>query len=186
MEALRHVLTAALLGLVLRWLWKSSTIEKAREESGRTVFPPTRAMRIVMPLIAILFTAMVVFSSVFLREPRNWWVPYFFLVFALLPILAYPPVLTIEVDGIASRAWFGKETRIRWEDVASLHYNTGNNQFTVRGKDGSKITHGGFNADGELFRQEIQKRTRLPLKVAQPGVLKAQVIEVPYDETVVK
>src|SRR5262249_30753056 len=179
MDALRHVLTAAVLALVLRWLWRSSTIEKAREESGRTVFPPTRAMRIVMPLIAILFTAMVVFASVFLREPRNWWVPYFFLAFALLPILAYPPVLTIEVDGVASRAWFGKEKKIRWEDIASLHYNTSNKQFTVRAADGRKITHGGYNADADLFRHEIQKRTRLPMKLARPGLVKVETIEVP-------
>jgi Bacterial PH domain len=182
MDALRHVLTAAVLALVLRWLWKSSSIEKAREESGRKIFPPTRAIRIVMPLTAVLFTAMVILSSMFLREPRNWWVPYFFLGFALLPIFAYPPVLTIEVDGVASRAWFGREKKIRWEEIASLHYNTGNKQFTVRASDGRKITHGGFNADANLFRQEIQRRTRLPLKVAQPGVLKAQTVEVPYQE----
>jgi len=183
MEALRHVLTAALLAIVLRWLWKASTTEKARAESGRTIFPPTRAIRIVMPFTAMLFAAMVVFSSIFLREPRNWWVPYFFLAFALLPIVAYPPVLTIEVDGVASRTWFGREKKIRWEDVDSLHYNTGNKQFTVRSKDGRKITHGGYNADSALFRREIQKRTRLPLKIAQPGIVKAQVIEVPYVES---
>ena len=140
-------------------------------------------MRIVMPMIAILFAAMVVLSAIFLRELRNWWVPYLFLAFAVLPIFAYPPVLTIEIDSITCRTWFGAENKIRWEDIASLHYNIGNNQFTVRSKDGRKITHAGFNADGELFRQEIQKRTRLPLKVAQPGLVKAQVIEVPYEET---
>src|SRR5262249_50193054 len=86
MDPLKHLLTAALLVLVLRWLWKSSNIETAREESGRKIFPPTRAIRILMPLIGILFTAMVVFSSIALREPRNWWVPYLFLAFALLPI----------------------------------------------------------------------------------------------------
>jgi len=44
----------------------------------------------------------------------------------------YPPVLTIEVDGIGSRTWFGSEKKIHWEDIASLHYNTGNNQVSVR------------------------------------------------------
>jgi len=186
MEALRHILTAALLALVLRWIWKASTIEKAREESGRKIFPPTKAMRIVMPLCGILFAALVVLSAIFLREPRNWWVPYLFLAFALLPLFAYPPVLTIEVDGLTSHTWFGSEKKIRWEEIASLHYNTGNNQFTVRAKDGRKITHAGFNADADLFRQEIQGRTRLPLKVAQPGLVKAQIVEVPYEETPVE
>jgi len=182
MDALRHVLTAVVLALVLRWLWKSSRMEKAREESGRKIFPPTRAIRIVMLLGGVLFIAMAVFSVIFLREPRNWWVPYFFLAFALLPVLAYPPVLTIEVDGVASRAWFGKEKKIRWEDIASLQYNTSNKQFTVRATDGRKITHGGYNADADFFRQEIQRRTRLPLKVARPGLVKMETVEVPYEE----
>ena len=182
MDVLRHVLTAALLALVLRWLWKSSRMEKAREESGRKIFPPTRAIRIVMPLSAILFVTMVVFSLIFVREPRNWWVPYFFLAFALLPVLAYPPVLTIELDGVGSRTWFGKEKKIRWEDIASLHYNTNNKQFMVRAADGRKITHASFNADADVFRQEIQRRTRLPLKVARPGIVKVETIEVPFED----
>src|SRR5215472_15477940 len=177
MEALRHVLTAGVLALVLRWLWKASITEKAREESGRTIFPPTRAVRILMPVVGILFVTLAVLSAIALREPRNWWVPYFFLSFVLLALFGYPPILTIEVDGVSSRTWFGREKKIRWEDVDSLHYNTGNKQFTVRSKDGRKITHGGYNADSALFRREIQKRTRLPLKIAQPGIVKAQVIE---------
>lgn len=182
MSVLRHVLTAALLALVLRWLWKASTTEKAREESGRTIFPPTRAIRIVMPLVGILFVSLAAASAIALREPRNWWVPYFFLSFVLPALFGYPPLLTIEVDGVTSRAWFGSEKKIRWEDIASLHYNTGNKQFTVRATDGRKITHGGFNADAGLFRQEIQKRTRLPMKVSYPGIVKARVIEFAYEE----
>jgi hypothetical protein len=182
MNVLRHVLTAAILALVLRWLWRASTSEKAREESGRTIFPPTRAIRILMPMVGILFVSLAVMSAIVLREPRNWWVPYFFLSFVLPALFGYPPLLTIEVDGVTSRPWFGSEKKIRWEDIASLHYNTGNKQFTVRAADGRKITHGGFNADGPLFRTEIQRRTRLPLKVAQPGMVKAQIMEVPYEE----
>lgn len=182
MGALRHVLTAALLALVLRWLWKASTTEKAREESGRTIFPPTRAIRILLPAVGILFVTLAVLSAVALREPRNWWVPYFFLSFVLLALFGYPPLLTIEVDGVTSRAWFGSEKKIRWEDIASLHYNTGNKQFTVRATDARKITHAGHNADAELFRQEIQRRTRLPLRVSYPGIIKARVIEFAYEE----
>jgi hypothetical protein len=94
----------------------------------------------------------------------------------------YPPVLTIEVDGIGSRTWFGSEKKIRWEDIASLHYNTGNNQVSVRDNSSRKITHGGFNVDGEMFLNEIRERTRLPLKIAQPGTWKTETIEVPYEE----
>jgi hypothetical protein len=54
--------------------------------------------------------------------------------------------LSIEVDGIGSRSWLGREKKIRWEDVASLRYNTGNRLFTICAKNGCKITHAGFNA----------------------------------------
>jgi len=94
----------------------------------------------------------------------------------------YPPVLTIEVEGIGSHTWFGSEKKIRWEDVASLHYNTGNNQFSVRDNRGRKITHGGFNVDGAMFLNEIRERTRLPLKIARPGTWKTETFEVPYEE----
>jgi hypothetical protein len=94
----------------------------------------------------------------------------------------YPPVLTIEMDEIGSRAWFGSEKKIRWEDIASLHYNRENNQFSVRDNSGRKITHGGFNADGEMFLHEIRERTRLPLKIARPGTWKTETIDVPYED----
>src|SRR5689334_22956418 len=103
MNALRHVVTAALLALVLRWVWKASNIEKAREESGRTIFPPTRAIQIVMPVVGIVFVSLAALSAIALREPRNWWVPYFFLSFVALALFGYPPLLAIEVDGVTSR-----------------------------------------------------------------------------------
>ena len=86
------------------------------------------------------------------------------------------------MDGIGSRSWLGREKKIRWEDVTSLRYNTGNRQFTVCANDGRKITHAGFNAEPGLFQNEIQKRTRLPMKLTRPGTWKAETIEVPYEE----
>jgi len=105
-----------------------------------------------------------------------------FLGFVVLFLFAYPPVLSIEVDGIGSRSWFGREKKIAWQDVASLHFNAGNRQFTVRANDGRKITHAGFNADPGLFQAEIQRRTRLPIKITKPGTWKSEAFEVPYEE----
>jgi len=121
-------------------------------------------------------------SVVVLRKPNQWWVPFLFMAFLAMVPFMYPPVLTIDVDGVTSRTWYGSEKKIRWEDIASLHYNTGNKQFSVRSNDNRKITHAGYNADPDGFLQEIQRRTRLPLKVAQPGVWKSETVEVPYEE----
>ena len=108
--------------------------------------------------------------------------PYLFLGFLALTLCIYPPVLSIEVDGVGSRSWLGGEKKIRWEDIASLRYNTGNKLFTVCANDGRKITHAGFNAEPGLFQHEIQQRTRLGIKVTQPGTWKAETFEVPYEE----
>jgi hypothetical protein len=139
-------------------------------------------MRILTLFGGVLFTILFVWSRLSLRQAAEWWVSYLFLGFLALDLLAYPPVLSVEVDGIGSRSWFGRETKIRWEDVATLHFNTGNRQFTVRANDGRQITHAGFNADPGLFQAEVHKRTRLPMKITQPGTWKSETFEVPYEE----
>jgi hypothetical protein len=182
MGALRHLLTAAVLAVVFRWLWNSSAIEQSKLEAGRQLFPPTRAMRILTLCGGVVFTTLFVWSRLALRQPAEWWVSYLFLGFLALFLLVYPPVLSIEVDGIGSRSWFGREKKIRWEDVASLHFNTGSRQFTVRASDGRQITHAGFNADPGLFQDEVHRRTRLPMKITRPGTWKSETFEVPYEE----
>jgi len=182
MGALRHLLTVVVIGVVFRWLWKSSLNERASVEAGRTVFPPTRAVRSLAVLFGVAFTSLFLWSWFAVRNPDEWWVPFLFLGFVTLSLCIYPPVLSIEVDGIGSHSWLGREKKIRWEDVTSLRYNSGSKQFTVRANDGRKITHGGFNAEPGLFQNEIQKRTRLPMKLTRPGTWKAETIEVPYEE----
>lgn len=182
MAVLRDALILVVLGVVFRWLWKSSINERASVEAGCTLFPPTRAIRLLAIVLGVAFTALLLWSWFAARKPDEWWVPYLFLGFLGLSVCVYPPVLSIEVDGIGSRSWLGREKKIRWEDVASLRYNTGNHQFVVCANDGRKITHGGFNAEPDLFQNEIQKRTRLPLKLTRPGTWKAETIEVPYED----
>ena len=182
MGAFRHLFVGVVLAVVFRWLWKSSVTERAKAEAGRTLFPPTRAMRILTVVGGVFFTILFVWSWFAARRPDERWVPYLFLGFVALDLCIYPAVLSIEVDGIASRSWWGREKKTRWVDVASLHYNTGNKLFTVLANDGRKIAHAGFNADQGLFQHEIQKHTRLPIKVTRPGTWKAETIEVPYDD----
>ena len=182
MAFLQHLITPVALVLVLRWLWKSASRERATLESGRQVFRPTNAVRFLLILFAVLFAGLAVFAAFLLDKHGNWWVTYLFLGFFLLVLFSYPPVLTIEVEGVGSRSRFGNEKKLRWEDISSLQYNAGNRYFTVRALDGRKITHSGFNADADLFREEIQRRTRLPIKVAQPGLWKNETVEIPYDE----
>lgn len=185
MGILRELIVVAVIGAVLRWLWKSSIVESAGFEAGRTIFPPTRAIRILMVVLGVAFASLFLWSWFAVRKPDERWVPYLFLGFLALNLFIYPPVLSMEVDGVGSDSWLAREKKkIRWEDIASLHYNSGNKQFIVRANDGRKITHGGFNADQGQFVYEIQKRTRLPMKVTNPGTWKSETFEVPYEEEV--
>jgi hypothetical protein len=182
MTALSHLLTLAVLAIVLRWLWNSSSTGQAKFEAGSQLFPPTRAIRLLSLTGGVVFTALFVWSRLSLRQTPDWWVSWLFLAFVALFLFAYSPLLSIEVDGIASRSWFGHEKKIRWQDIASLHFNTGNRQFTVRASDGRKISHSGFNSDPATFQTVIRERTRLPLKITQPGTWKSETYEVPYEE----
>lgn len=164
-------------------LWTRLPRERCSVEAGRTIFPPTRAFRFLVVVLCVAFTSLSLWSWFALRKPDEWWVPYLFLGFLALQLCVHPPVLSIDVEGIGSRAWWQREKKmIRWEDVVSLHCKIGNKQFVVRAKDGRKITHGGFNVDQGQFMNDVQERTRLPLKVTKRGTWKSETYEVPYEE----
>jgi hypothetical protein len=169
------------IGVVFRWLWKSSLNERASVEAGRTVFPPTRAVRSLAVLFGVAFTSLFLWSWLAVRKPMSGGCHFCFLVLSrsvyAFTRRSYPSRWTA-LDRILG--WDVKK-KIRWEDVTSLRYNSGSKQFTVCANDGRKITHAGFNAEPGLFQNEIQKRTRLPMKLTRPGTWKAETIEVPYD-----
>jgi hypothetical protein len=150
------------IGVVCRWLWKSSLNEHAGVEAGRANFPPTRAIRILVVFVGVAFTSLFLWSWFAVRKPDEWWVPYLFLGFLALSLCIYPPVLSIEMDGFGSRSWLGHEKKIRWEDVISLRYNTGNKQFTVCANDGREITHAGFNPNLACFRTRFRSARVCP------------------------
>jgi hypothetical protein len=177
------LLLSLVVAVVLGWLYIASLTGRARVAAGHTIFPPTRAMRILIVVVGVAFMSLFLLSWFALRKPDEWWVPYLFLGFLALDLCAYPPVLTIGVEAVGSRAWWQRERKmIRWEDVGRLDYNTGSKQFVVRAKDGRKITHSGFQVEQELFVHEVRRRTRLPMNVTKPGTWKSLTLEVPYEE----
>ena len=81
MGPLRHVLIIAVVGVVSRWLWRSSLNERASVEAGCTVFPPTRAIRSLAVFLGVAFTFLFLWSWFAVRKPDEWWVTYLFLGF---------------------------------------------------------------------------------------------------------
>jgi uncharacterized membrane protein len=65
-----------------------STLERATVESGREIFSPTRAIRLLASSVGIVFAILLIWFSYSVRRPEEWWVPYLFLVFlALIPFM---------------------------------------------------------------------------------------------------
>jgi hypothetical protein len=56
--------------------------------------------------IAFVIAALLIWCSVTL-QPSEWWLPYACLALLVGVSWMIPPVLTIDVDGIALRRWFG-------------------------------------------------------------------------------
>ena len=183
MDPIRHglpIVALAVHALIMLWLWRRSPTTKATVEPGRMIFRPIAESRFLVVLFLAAFAAAVVGSSLLLRRPSQWWVPYMFIGFLFMVPFLYPPVLTIEVDGVGSRTWLGYEKKIRWEDVASLSYHLGKKHFTVRAADGRKIIHSRFNSEQDLFITEVRKHTRLPVKISHPWSTRHT--DLPYEE----
>src|SRR5690242_3101027 len=109
MGPFHHLLMLVVFAVVFRWLWISSLTERADVEAGRTIFPPTRAIRILIFVVGVAFASLFLLSWFALRKPDEWWVPYLFLGFLALALFVYPSVLSIEMEGIGSRAWWRRE-----------------------------------------------------------------------------
>jgi len=112
----QHLLPLAVLAvhwILFRWLWTRSSITKATIESGRTIFPPVREIRILFAFIAFVIAALLIWCSLTL-QPSEWWLPYACLALLMAVPFMVPPVLTIDVEGIVSRTRLGYEKKIRW------------------------------------------------------------------------
>src|SRR6266566_1752069 len=75
MRFLPHLITTVVLAVVLRWLWRAARSERATFQSGRQVFPPTKAIRFLLLIImfAIMFLALAVASVLLRDKPGGWW-----------------------------------------------------------------------------------------------------------------
>ncbi len=178
---LRHALTAIVIAIVLRWLYGAAAKEKPGFESGLTKFAPSKAVKALMGICVVGFGAAAIASAYALSGKPGWWASLLFLGFALLGAVGMPPVITIDDRGVTSTHWFGKTTCIPWNEITSLEYNIANKTFTVRSKS-SKIQHTGFHIGSQQFRDAVQRRTKLPMKMKSPGTWRSNVTEIPYTE----
>ncbi len=176
---LQHALTAIVIAIVVRWLYGAAAKEKPGFETGLTKFGPSKAIKGLMGICVVGFGAAAIASAYALRGKADWWVPLIFVGFALLGAFGMPPVITIDDRGVTSTHWFGKSTCIAWNEITSLEYNIANKTFTVRSKS-SKIQHTGFHIGSQQFRDQVQHRTKLPMKMKSPGTWGSTTTEIPY------
>ena len=169
------IVIAIAVPAVLAWLYRLSSKQKAIQTSGMLIFPGAKASTAMIWFSIVLFSALAVISSFYVKS-NQWWVPVLFLGFVALGVFGFVPTLTLDEQGIASQVWYSRK-QFLWSQVAKLQFTPGNRTFTVFSADGKKIECSGFHADADRFRTEVLRRTRLPLLVRTPGVVKMNVSE---------
>ena len=144
------------------WLVRSAQRAKARVEPDRVVFGAAPVLVVTMRGVALIaFGAAGYFylSAAWRSEP--WWVGAILIAFGVLAIFAVPATITLSIDAIRSRYWWGRAREIRWSDVTEVRLVTGKRQLViVVGSDGARITHTEYNVDRARFLAEVRARTR--------------------------
>jgi hypothetical protein len=96
-------------------------------------------------------------------------------------VFVFSPSLRISTDGVHQDGWGPFNKKITWEEIVDLELNTGDGAFTVKAKGGRKIKHTAVHAARDRFAAMIQKRTKLPMTIATPGIWKVKRTSIPYD-----
>ena len=161
------------------WLRTRPIVRKANPDAGRTVFQPMQEIRAFFLLTALLILCFFAYcwSSC---EPRERWLEYVSFGLVLGLAFLYPRTLVIDMQGVVSRHWLGREKIIRWEDVAELHYAMDKRSLEIRDRENRTIVHRIFHPEPVTFRDFARDRTRLPLKITHRRSLKSRTIELPY------
>jgi hypothetical protein len=157
---------------LLRWIYNRSARGTAIITQDSVSFPESKLVPIIRWSGLVLFSAAAFASWTY---GLSLLATGIFAGFALLSIFARGEAITVNSEGISGASIWGRSASLKWSDVASLEFNTGNRNTMVIGKDGARICHSGFHLDQPRFEAEVKRRTGLQVKVIQPGTWKPKV-----------
>jgi hypothetical protein len=140
--------------LLLRWLRRRAIWAEVRFEHGVMTFSADDVKSIYgfgCVLAAGFAFAMAAFGARWSLLPP--------VAIAVVFLYCWPADILITPGYVIDRRWWGKRTRIAWENVVSVVHRTGDHSTFVFAGDGREIHHTGFHASPARFQAEIKLRT---------------------------
>ena len=157
---------------ILRGIYNRSARATAVIAGDSISFPESKIVPVIRWSGLLLFSAAAFASWTY---GRSLLATVVFAGLALISIFARGEAITVNSGGISGASTWGRSASLKWSDVGSLEFNTGNRNTMVIGNNGAKICHSGFHLDQPRFEAEVKRRTGLRMKVIQPGTWKPKV-----------
>ncbi len=146
--------------LLLRLLYFLSGKSQAKQEGGRTIYGITLGGKIIFALAMLLIGGLTV--ALLLQEADLGFTAILFGIF-LLVTLGLPGKIVVDPSsGISMRRWYGRSTRIGWDQIAKVQAADELNRTVIVGTNGRKIVHTGFHVDSEGLCQQVSRLAGLP------------------------
>ena len=144
-----YISSALIVYLVVTGLLHATAHAKARQEPDSLIYGPTALVKAVSVIVILGFTFGAVYVSV--SQPP---LPIGTAIFGFIAVagtFAFPSKIVVSRSSVSEIKWWGTRTDIRWPDVSRIEYHRGPSTTVLRGKDGSKVVHSGWNRDGAGF-----------------------------------
>jgi hypothetical protein len=95
---------------------------------------------------------------------KDWGCAVFGLGFVALWIIGCPNIIVADELGLTSTQILRGDRHIRWQDVRSAQFNTGDHHTAIVSTDGTKIHHTGFHCGPKTLHQMIDERSDVTVR----------------------
>jgi hypothetical protein len=140
---------------IISGLLSSARNAKVKTIGSAKVFDAKPTLKALIILAAFGF-AIGSFFVLFIRPP-SWPGAILFACLSLCGIVGFPNPIILTAERIEEVKWWGRQTSIRWSDVERVEFHKGPTTTVVVAKNGKKISHSGFHAATEQFREECSR-----------------------------
>jgi hypothetical protein len=128
------------------------------KNEGSHIFRPIWTIRLFYSWTMVFGAALIFGPAIYLHRLEAWSTSAGILAI-LLAFVTWPPSLYVGWSSLKSARWWGGETEIAWDNVASITYDYHGFRTIVTSTDGSRIEHTLIDCDPFGFQSEIVSRS---------------------------
>jgi hypothetical protein len=153
----------------LRWVYSFSAKEAAQHQGDDVIFPATKPVAVIR-WTAITGACCSLAGMYWARhDPQTIiFLVFFGVAFLVMGLMCRSIPIVLSRDGIHGQDMVARRVFIPWSRVTKITFNARNGLTMIHGNDGSRILQGGFHADPEGFRRELQLRAPVPITAITP------------------